>query len=231
MKHENDEYDEEIWELFSSDEETQPEETKEPKMQKAESEKPKQRRRNTVQDLPLAKTKSQQQQKQKQFDERTRHQTMVAMDWDDDLWTQETVDDWEPDNDPEELDLLAADALFDMIINGMDMTSERMRSTVVLLQTQSNDSRASKILDDGEINQVVDGIGYVDPKTDEEMKEFIAEIISAITTGDEEEDMQSIDTFAQTISAQQNVTREQARENLIALRKEYFELRKQGKDE
>jgi len=60
MKHENDEYDEEIWELFSSDEETQPEETKEPKMQKAESEKPKQRRRNTVQDLPLAKTKSQQ---------------------------------------------------------------------------------------------------------------------------------------------------------------------------
>lgn len=231
MKHENDEYDEEIWELFSSDEETQPEETKEPKMQKAESEKPKQRRRNTVQDLPLAKTKSQQQQKQKQFDERTRHQTMVAMDWNDDLWTQETVDDWEPDNDPEELDLLAADALFDMIINGMDMTSERMRSTVVLLQSQSNDSRASKILDDGEINQVVDGIGYVDPKTDEEMKEFIAEIISAITTGDEEEDMQSIDTFAQTISAQQNVTREQARENLIALRKEYFELRKQGKDE
>jgi hypothetical protein len=54
----------------------------------------------------------------------------------------------------------------------------------------------------------VDGIGYVDPKTDAEMKEFIAEIISAITTGDEEEDMQSIDTFAQTISAQQNVTRE-----------------------
>ncbi len=137
------------------------------------------------------------------------------MDWSDDLWTQETVDDWEPDNDPEELDLLAADALFDMIINGMDMTSERMRSTVVLLQTQSNDSRQSKILDDGELNQVVDGIGYVDQRTDEEMKEFIAEIISAITTGDEEEDMQSIDTFAQTIAAQQNVTREQARENLI----------------
>ncbi len=126
---------------------------------------------------------------------------MTAIDWDDDLWTQETVDDWEPDNDPEELDLLAADALFDMIINGMDMTSERMRSTVVLMQTQSNDSRASKILDDGELNEVVGGIGYVDPKTDEEMKEMIAEIISAITTGDEEEDMQSIDIFAQSISA------------------------------
>ena len=111
------------------------------------------------------------------------------------------------------------------------MTSERMRSTVVLLQTQANDSRASKILDDGEINQVVDGIGYVDPKTDEEMKEFIAEIISAITTGDEEEDMQSIDTFAQTIAAQQNVTREQARENLIQLRKDYFELRKEGQSD
>ena len=90
-----------------------------------------------------------------------------------------------------------------MIINGMDMTSERMRSTVILLQTQSNDSsRASRVLEDGELNQVVDGIGYTDPKTDEEMKEFIAEIISAITTGDEEEDMSNIDTFAQTIAAQ-----------------------------
>lgn len=201
MKQGNDEYDEEIWELFSSDEENPLEESKEPKMQKTESEKPTKRRRNTVQDLPLAKTKSQPIKKEKKFDERTRHQTMTAMDWDDDLWTQETVDDWEPDNDPEELDLLAADALFDMIINGMDMTSERMRSTVVLMQTQSNDSRASKILNDGELNEVVDGIGYVDPKTDAEMKEMIAEIISAITTGDEDEDMQSIDIFAQSISA------------------------------
>lgn len=201
MKQGNDEYDEDIWELFSSDEENPLEESKEPKMQKTESEKPTKRRRNTVQDLPLAKTKSQPIKKEKKFDERTRHQTMTAMDWDDDLWTQETVDDWEPDNDPEELDLLAADALFDMIINGMDMTSERMRSTVVLMQTQSNDSRASKILNDGELNEVVDGIGYVDPKTDAEMKEMIAEIISAITTGDEDEDMQSIDIFAQSISA------------------------------
>lgn len=201
MKQGNDEYDEEIWELFSSDEENPLEESKEPKMQKTESEKPTKRRRNTVQDLPLSKTKSQPIKKEKKFEERTRHQTMTAMDWDDDLWTQETVDDWEPDNDPEELDLLAADALFDMIINGMDMTSERMRSTVVLMQTQSNDSRASKVLNDGELNEVVDGIGYVDPKTDAEMKEMIAEIISAITTGDEDEDMQSIDIFAQSISA------------------------------
>jgi len=58
---------------------------------------------------------------------------MLQLDWNDDLWTQETVDDWEPDNDPEELDLLAAHALFDAIHDGMDMTSERMRSTVVLL--------------------------------------------------------------------------------------------------
>jgi hypothetical protein len=43
------------------------------------------------------------------------------------------VDDWQPDNDPEEFDLHAADALFDMIVNGMDLTSDRMRSTVVLL--------------------------------------------------------------------------------------------------
>ena len=56
----NDEYDEEIWELFSSDEETnQMEESKEPKIQKTESERPAKRRRNTVQDLPLTKTKSQ----------------------------------------------------------------------------------------------------------------------------------------------------------------------------
>ena len=87
MKQGNDEYDEEIWELFSSDEENPLEESKEPKMQKTESEKPTKRRRNTVQDLPLAKTKSQPIKKEKKFDERTRHQTMTAMDWDDDLWT------------------------------------------------------------------------------------------------------------------------------------------------
>ena len=42
----------------------------------------------------------------------------------------------------------------------------------------------------------MDGIGYEDKKTEQEMKELIAEIISAITTGDEEEDMKSIDIFA-----------------------------------
>ena len=47
----DDEYDEEIWELFSSDEEEikggPEEETKEPKIQRAESEKPLKKRRNT----------------------------------------------------------------------------------------------------------------------------------------------------------------------------------------
>lgn len=59
MKQGNDEYDEEIWELFSSDEENPLEESKEPKIHRTESEKPIKRRRNTVQDLPLAKAKSQ----------------------------------------------------------------------------------------------------------------------------------------------------------------------------
>jgi hypothetical protein len=59
---------------------------------------------------------------------------MLSTHWNDDLWTQEEMeDDWTPDNDPEQFDLFAVDALFDMILHGMDLTSDRMRSTVVLM--------------------------------------------------------------------------------------------------
>lgn len=42
---------------------------------------------------------------------------------------------------------------------------------------------------DIEVTDVIDGIRYEDKKTDEEMKQFISEIISCITTGDEHSDM------------------------------------------
>ena len=35
------------------------------------------------------------------------------------------------------------------------------------------DGRASRVLTDGEVNNVVDELRYEDPKTDEEMKTYI----------------------------------------------------------
>lgn len=57
-------------------------------------------------------------------------------------------------------------------------------------------------MSDTEVSDVIGGLRYEDAKTDEEMKKFIGDIISCITTGDEEEDMKSIATFAATIAAQ-----------------------------
>jgi len=48
--------------------------------------------------------------------------------------------------------------------------------------------RASRVMTDGEVNNVVDELRYEDPKTDEEMKTYIEEIIAIITTGDEKAD-------------------------------------------
>lgn len=41
--------------------------------------------------------------------------------------------------------------------------------------------------------------------------------------------MESIETFAGTIAAQQNVTKQQAKEQLLQLRKEFFEEIAKGK--
>lgn len=49
---------------------------------------------------------------------------------------------------------------------------------------------------------VVDDLRYEDDATDQEMKTYIQEVISCITTGDEDADMKSIETFAGTIAAQ-----------------------------
>ena len=53
-----------------------------------------------------------------------------------------------------------------------------------------------------EVMDVVDDLRYEDDATDNEMKTYIQEVISCITTGDEEADMKSIETFAGTIAAQ-----------------------------
>ncbi len=94
---------------------------------------------------------------------------------------------------------------------------------------RQSDTRESRVLDDNELGEVMDSLRYEDKKTDEEMKQFISEIIACISTGDEEADNNSIETFAATIAAQQNVTRQQAREQLQALRKEYFDEIAKGK--
>lgn len=54
---------------------------------------------------------------------------------------------------------------------------------------------------DNDVSDVVGGLRYEDPQTDDEMKKMIADILSCITTGDEKEDMDSIKTFANTIAA------------------------------
>lgn len=86
------------------------------------------------------------------------------------------------------------------------MSSETMRNTLVMVRQSSvqrqTDTRESRVLDDNELGEVIDSLRYEDKKTDEEMKQFISEIISCITTGDEEADNNSIETFSATIAAQ-----------------------------
>lgn len=80
-----------------------------------------------------------------------------------------------------------------------------------------------------EVNDVMEELRYEDDGVDAEMREYIEQVISMITTGDEEEDMKNVETIASTIAAQRNVSLKQARENLLQLRKEYFESVKGGK--
>jgi len=59
---------------------------------------------------------------------------------------------------------------------------------------------------------------YDDPLIDQEMRDYIKDLISCMTTGDEKQDMDSINTFAKTIAAQKNVSKEQAKEMLMTIR-------------
>jgi len=158
---------------------------------------------------------------------------MLQSDWNDNLWTQESVDDWMPDNEPDNMDVEAANALFDLILNGMDLNASSSRTAVVILRERAvnrcSDIRESRVLTNNEVIDVVNDLRYEDDQTDQEMKNYIQEVISCITTGDEEADMASIETFAGTIAAQQKVTKDQARENLLALRKEYYAELAKGK--
>lgn len=99
--------------------------------------------------------------------------------------------------------------LIEMVLNMGEMSNERVRDTVVIMrQSQIRRSdRDSRVVTEEEVQETVDGLRYEDAKTDQEMRQYIQEIISCITTGDEEQDMESIETFAGTIAAQQNVTK------------------------
>ena len=52
-----------------------------------------------------------------------------------------------------------------------------------------------------QIDDVMQGLRYEDDTVDNEMREYLNQIIACITTGDEVEDFKSIDTFAATIAA------------------------------
>ena len=79
-----------------------------------------------------------------------------------------------------------------------------------------------------EVNDVLDELRYEDDGVDAERREYIEQVISMITTGDEEEDMKSLETIAATIAAQRNVSLKQAKENLLQLRKEFYESVEKG---
>lgn len=144
---------------------------------------------------------------------------MVQSHWQDSFWTAESVDDWQPDNDPDFIDFEAANALFDMIVNGMDVNSESMRQTVVIIREsqiqRGTESRESRLMTGEEVKEVVSDLRYDDDRTDQEMRTYIQEVLSCITSGDEEDDMKSIEIFAGTIAAQQKVSKEQAKQSLI----------------
>ena len=102
---------------------------------------------------------------------------MVQSHWQDSFWTAESVDDWQPDNDPDFIDFEAANALFDMIINGMDVNSDSMRQTVVIIREsqiqRGTESRESRLMTGEEVKEVVSDLRYDDDRTDQEMRTYI----------------------------------------------------------
>jgi hypothetical protein len=58
------------------------------------------------------------------------------------------------------------------------------------------DPRGTRTVEPEETKEVYELARYADPETDEKMKEFVKDIIRAITTGEEAEDKKSIEVFA-----------------------------------
>lgn len=62
------------------------------------------------------------------------------------------------------------------------------------------------------------------------MKQLIKELITAITTGDEANDLENILIFADAIEAQKNIKQKQATEILKTLKDDYFNYIADGMD-
>lgn len=75
--------------------------------------------------------------------------------------------------------------------------------------------RDTRVPSSDELTDVVEELKYEDPEVDAEMRKYIEDIISLITTGNEKEDLENVNLFANTIAAQKNVTKEQAKEMLM----------------
>ena len=56
-------------------------------------------------------------------------------------------------------------------------------------------------LDDRQVEQVMEELGYADKKVDYEMRKYIQDLISCITTGNAEDDLKSIDMFSKSIAS------------------------------
>jgi hypothetical protein len=45
--------------------------------------------------------------------------------------------------------------------------------------------RESRVFDDNQVNDIMDELKYEDPEIDQEMRDYIKDLISCMTTGDE----------------------------------------------
>jgi len=61
--------------------------------------------------------------------------------------------------------------------------------------------REKTILDDKQVGDVLNELGYQDPETEEEMMQYLKDILELITTGDEAHDFEQIKRFAISIAA------------------------------
>ena len=61
--------------------------------------------------------------------------------------------------------------------------------------------REKTILDDRQVGDILNELGYQDPETEEEMKQYLNDILELITTGNEAHDVEQIKRFAISIAA------------------------------
>ena len=66
------------------------------------------------------------------------------------------------------------------------------------------------------------GMPFADDRYEDEVKEYLTDLIDCITTGNEKYDLEQIELYAKIISAQQGCEVEEIKDNLLVMRKEFF---------